>query len=148
MLRLKLAAAVPFALMMLGLQLQPVQFMNGGYQYGELLHGMVSEGDFPGSEDLLSGSGNRGIQASAAVGQFLPVVSRDRVLDVDSSFSAGPQLNARDRIVEAPCGHGLDSHTGDFVGSAVRETNQRSLMEIDLAQNHDPRIRMVRAGGR
>ena len=111
--------AEPGALMMLGLQLQPVQFMNGGYQHGELLHRVVSEGDFPGSEDLLSGSGDRGIQASAAVGQFFPVVSSERILDMDSSFSAGPQLNARDRIVEAPRGHGLYSHTGDLVGPAV-----------------------------
>ena len=109
----------PGALMMFGLQLQPVQFMNGGHQHGELFRRMVSEGDFPGSEDLLSGSRNRGIQASAAVGQFLPVVLRERILDVDSSFSAGPQLNARHRIVEAPGGHGLDLYTGDLVGPAV-----------------------------
>jgi hypothetical protein len=76
------------------------------------------------------------------------VVARDRILNVDPGFSAGPQLNAGHRIVEAPRSHGLYPHTGDFVGSTVRETNQRSLMEIDLAQNHDPRIRMVRAGGR
>ena len=41
------------------------------------------------------------------------MVARDRILNVDPGFSAGPQLNARDRVVETPGGRGLNPHTGD-----------------------------------
>ena len=59
--------AEPGALMMLRLQLQPVQFMNRGDQDGELLDRLVSEGDFPGCQDTFSRAWYRGVKTSAAV---------------------------------------------------------------------------------
>ena len=55
------------AFVMLGLQLQPVQFMDCGYQYRELIHGLISERDFPRCKDTFAGAWHRGVETSAAV---------------------------------------------------------------------------------